>query len=329
MTATPSPSTTPAKKRGAGFAFYHEAVLVLLIVAVLILARILAPDFLAASTQLELLTHVYETALIALPMTLIIITGGIDLSVGSTMALSAVVLGLTFQAGLPLPVAVVLALVAGTLAGALNGIFVAYVRVHPLLITLATLAAYRGIAEGLSKAQPVSGFPPAFVALATGGPGGLTWPGILFIVAALLAGFVLSRTPFGLFLYAIGYNETASRFSGVPVARIKLALYTLAGTAAALASVLFVARRNTAKADIGTGMELDVIAMVVLGGTSIFGGRGRILGTVLGILLIHETREFVRWQWNRDELNLIVLGVLLIVSVLLNRLFTRGERESH
>ena len=311
------------------FAFRHEAALVFLLIAVLVLARILAPDFLAVGTQLELLTHVYEIALIALPMTLIIITGGIDLSVGSTMALSAVVLGLSFQAGLPVAVAALLAVVVGAAAGALNGWFVAYARVHPLLITLATLAAYRGIAEGISKAQPVSGFPAGFLSLSSGGFGGFTYPGMCFVAAALAAGILLSRTPFGLYLPAIGFNETATRLSGVAVARVKLLLYTLSGTAAGLAAVLFVARRNTAKADIGTGIELDVIAMVVLGGTSIFGGRGRVIGTVLGVLLIHETREFVSWHWNKDELNLIVLGVLLIVSVLLNRLLSRRERETH
>jgi rhamnose transport system permease protein len=290
---------------------------------------VLAPDFLAVDAQSELLTHVWEAALLAVPMTLVILTGGIDLSVGSTMALAAVTLGLGFQAGWPLAAAIPAALLVGAAAGALNGLFVARVRVHPLLVTLATLAAYRGIAEGVSRGAPISGFPDAFTTALTRGVGGLTPAGFFFLVAALGAAFVLSRTTWGLYLYATGNNETATRLSGVDVARMKLLLYTLNGLAAAVAAILFVARRNTAKADVGFGQELEVITMVVLGGTSIFGGRGRIAGTVLGVLLLHETREFVSWQWHRDELNLIVVGALLIVSVLLNQRLTPRGRDEH
>lgn len=304
------------------FPYWHEAVLTLLLVSLLSVAGRLSPDFVAPETQAELLTHVWETALLTLPMTLILITGGIDLSIGATMALSAVVLGLSLEAGAPPLAGAALALLTGVAAGGLNGFFIAHVRVHPLIVTLATLAAYRGIAEGISLARPLSGFPESFALLGRG-----PVPGWLFVGCALLAAVVLARTAFGLSLYAIGHNETASRFSGIAVDRTKRLLYTLSGAAAALAAVLFVARRSTAKADIGQGIELDVIAMVVLGGTSVFGGRGGIVGTVLGILLIHETREFVGWQWNRNELNLIVLGALLILSVLLHRVLSpRAER---
>ena len=152
-------------------------------------------------------------------------------------------------------------------------------------------------------------------------------PAIVFIVAAIITAIILAKTPFGRSIYAMGFNETACRFSGIPTQRIKLLLYTLAGTTASIAAMFFVARRNTAKADIGTQMELDVITAVVLGGTSIFGGRGRILGTVLGVLLIHETREFVNWHWSDQVLILIVTGVLLILSVLLNTLLTPRKRK--
>lgn len=310
------------------FPFWHEAALTALLAGLLLMARALSPDFLAPDTQWELLTHVWEAALLTLPMTWIIISGGIDLSVGSIMALCAVVLGLSFAAGVPIFGSAALAVLTGVAAGALNGVFVAYARVHPLIVTLATLAAFRGVAEGVSQARPISGFPSGFTGLSGNGGslGGVTLAGALFFAAALAAIIAQARTPFGVYLQAIGHNETATRFSGIAVSRIKLLLYTLSGTTAGLAAALFVARRNTAKADIGTGIELDVIAMVVLGGTSIFGGRGRIAGTILGILLIHETREFVSWHWNRDELNLIVLGVLLIASVLLNRLLAPRQR---
>jgi len=264
-------------------------------------------------------------------MTLIIITAGIDLSVGSTMALSAVALGLSWRAGAPLPVACLIALATGALAGLLNGVLIAFVRVHPLIVTLATLSAYRGLAEGISHAEPISGYPPAFASIIVGNVGGvslLPTPGVLFLLAAIVTAVVLIKTPFGRSLYAMGFNENACRFSGIPTHRLKLTIYMLAGFTAAVAAILFVARRNTAKADIGTGMELDVITAVVLGGTSIFGGRGRIIGTVLGVLVIHETKQFVSWRWDNDVLIYIVVGFLLILSVLLNTLVSPRGRES-
>jgi rhamnose transport system permease protein len=309
------------------FRYGHEAVLAALLIGLLAAAGLADRAFLSARVQTELSTHVWELALLALPMTLIIITAGIDLSVGAMMALSAVVLGLAYEAGSSPWVGALLALLAGIAAGAINGVFVAWVRVHPLIVTLATLAAYRGMAEGISLTRPISGFPESFAVVGRGHVAGVPIPGAIFAAAALWAAMVLGRTAFGRSVYAIGNNEAAAYFSGVVVSRIKLWLYAMSGAAAGLAAVLFVARRNTAKADIGAGMELDVITAVVLGGTSIFGGRGRIVGTLLGVLLIHETREFVSWKWDKDELNLIVIGVLLIVSVLLNSIFLRRETE--
>jgi rhamnose transport system permease protein len=220
-----------------------------------------------------------------------------------------------------MPLAIALGIATGAACGALNGVFIAFVRVHPLLVTLATYSAYRGFAEGISHAEPISGYPASFECF------GATAAGAIFGAAAALTALVLAKTPFGRSLYAMGYNETACRFSGIPTRRIKLMLYTLAGFAASIAAILFVARRNTAKADIGAGMELDVITAVVLGGTSIFGGRGHVVGTILGILLIHETRQFVSWQWNNDVLIYIVVGTLLIASVLLNTLLSPRGRE--
>jgi rhamnose transport system permease protein len=312
---------------GGGFPFWHEAVLVLMLVALLVFAGWTEPVFVRPRTQLNLASKVWELALLALPMTLIIITAGIDLSVGATMARSAVVLGMTWRAGVPVGVAAVLALLTGLACGVLNGIFVAYVRVHPLIVTLATLSAYRGLAEGISSGEAVSKFPES-LAMLSKDVAGLPIPGIIFVVAALATGVVLAKTPFGRTVYAMGFNETACRFSGLPTRRIKLQLYALAGLAAGLAAVLFVARRNTAKADVGDGIELDVITAVVLGGVSIFGGRGRVFGTLLGILLIHETREFVNWHWRNNVLIMLVIGVLLILSVLLNTLLTpRGRGD--
>lgn len=303
------------------FAYWHEVVLAALLIALLGGAYSVSPRFMNADVQKELASHAWTIAVLALPMTMIIITGGIDLSVGSTMSLSAVVLGLLIERGCTMSLAIPAALLTGALAGALNGLFIAGLRVHPLIVTLATLSAYRGIAEGISHARPLSGFPAGFATLSQ-----QPWPALIFACGLALTAFVLNKTVLGRYLYAIGHNETACRFSGVPVNRIKLRIYTLSGLAAAVAALLFVSLRNTAKADIGDGIELDVITAVVLGGTSIFGGRGGMIGTLLGLALIHETREFVSWYWQNDVLILIVVGALLIASVLLNTLLTPRGR---
>jgi rhamnose transport system permease protein len=308
--------------------FLHELVLLVLLAALLVGARRVKPDFVTLEAQIDLSMWMWELALVAVPLTLIIITGGIDLSVGGTMALSGVVMGLAFQAGWGVWASVCAAMAVGLAAGALNGAFVAFLRVHPLIVTLATMSAYRGVAEGLlGDSPPVSGFGECFTVLGQGTLVGIPIPGVIFIVLGAVAAVVLWRTAVGRELYVIGHNERAARFSGVGVGRIKLALYTMSGLVASTAAVLFVARRDTAKVDIASGIELDAIAAVVLGGTSIFGGRGRIVGTVLGVLLIHEVREFVSWHWNRDELRYIVVGGLLIVSVLLGTLLL-GRKES-
>jgi ribose/xylose/arabinose/galactoside ABC-type transport system permease subunit len=315
------------RSRLRAFPYWHEATLAMLLAGLMAGASWVAPAFVSAEAQVELSTHVWELALLSVPMTFIIITAGIDLSVGSALALSAVVLGLSYEAGIPPAIGAFLALLTGVAAGALNGVFVAYVRVHPLIVTLATLAAFRGVAEGISLGRPVSGFPEGFATIGRGTFAGIPIPGLLFALFAAFAAFILVKTPLGRSVYAIGHNETASLFSGIPVARAKLMLYSLSGAFAGLAAVILVARRNTAKADLGMAMELDVITAVVLGGTSIFGGRGNMLGTLLGVLLIHETREFVSWHWNRDELNLIVIGLLLVVSVLVHKAFSPKGRE--
>lgn len=324
MTSMAETALTPRRT----FPYWHEAVLLGLLAALMLVARALEPKFASFETQIELSRHIWELALLALPMTLIIITAGIDLSVGPIMALSAVILGMALKVwGLPPAAAAALAITVGLLGGLLNGLFVAWVRVHPLIVTLATMAAFSGIAVGLTHGEPFSSFPDGLRWAGNGTIASLPVAGVVFGVCACFAAVALGKMPLGRYLYAIGHRETAARFSGIPVAQIKLALYGLSGLAGAVAAILFIGRMNTANADIGAGVSLDVITAVVLGGTSIFGGRGRIVGTLLGVLLIHETREFVSWHWEKSELNLVVIGLLLICSVLLNAWLTPKGRD--
>lgn len=310
------------------FKWGSEAVLLALLVTLLALAFKLDPQFLSMRVQVEALSSIWEVALLAIPMTLIVLTGGIDLSVGSTMSLAAVALGMAFEAKLPLAFAVLIALAVGTACGALNGLFVAKVRVHPLIVTLATLSAFYGLAEGVSQARPISGFPQIYLDLFARNLGFVSLTGWLTVAVSFIGVLVLAKTVFGQALFAIGLNELAVKYSGIRVDRIKFLAYTLAGSAAGFAAVSYTARRNTAKADIGQGIELDVITAVVLGGTSIYGGRGSLFGTLLGVLLVHETRQFVSWHWEKDELNFIVVGTLLVVAVVVNRLFETARKQA-
>ena len=317
----------------------HEMLLAVLLVALMLVAARIDPSFVSLKAQQGLSFNAWDIAILALPMTLIIITGGIDLSVGSTMALTSVTLGMLYRvAGWPVWLAALAAVVVGILCGMLNGLFVTKVRVHPLIVTLATLSAFRGLAEGLSlgladffhASSVYSGFPGPFKqlgqkALLGNVMGSFALPAIgwLFIAAAALSALVLAKTPLGRSLYAIGHNESAARYSGIRVNRVKMLIYTLSGMAAGLVSVDYSAWRDNAQASVGQGIELDVITAVVLGGTSIFGGRGRIIGTVLGVALIHETREFVGWHYQKNEWVRLVLGILLVTAVAANGLLSR------
>lgn len=303
----------------------REAVLTVLLILLLSAAFVLEPKFVTLKAQLLLASHLWELAMVAVPLLLIIMIGGIDLSVGAMVALCAIVLGLLFEKGISPFLAALAAVGAGALLGFSNGWFVAKMRVHPLIVTLATMAAFRGIAEGISLARPISGYPDSFLALSQGKLVGVPYPLLAFALIAGLAWFILARARFGRWIIAVGIEETAARFSGIPVDRVKMLLYTFSGVICGVAASFLVARNNTAKADIGMGLELEAITAIVLGGASIDGGKGKVLGLILGLLLIHETREFVSWHWKQSELNLIVLGALLIVTLLGERLVNRSR----
>jgi rhamnose transport system permease protein len=309
------------------FRWWHEVVLALLLLGLLAVAGTLMPSFLQVKSQLLLSRHLWEFAILALGMTLVIISGGIDLSVGSTMGLCAVVFGMVFSATGSLVGSSVACIATGCGCGAFNGLLISRTGTHPLMVTLATFAAYRGMAEGISQGESYSQFGESFAWLARGTWFGVPIPGYVFAVLALGFTVFLTKTPWGRFIYVVGHNERAARFSGVAVRPLKWWLYTTSGLLAGLSSVVYVSRFDTAKADAGHGFELDVITAVVVGGTSIVGGRGSILGTTLGLILIHETRLFVSRYWRADELRSIVIGFLLIVSVLLYRAFIPPERD--
>src|SRR6185503_15383311 len=219
----------------------------------------------------------------------VIITGGIDLSVGSMMGLAAVVMGALWRdAHLPLGVAVSIALLVGLLGGALNALVITRLNFPPLIVTLGTFSLFRGIAEGLTRGiENYSGFPSNYLFLGQGYVGGVIPTQLAVLIVAIVAfGWWLHRTAFGRSLYAIGFSAEGSRYAGINVSRKLFFVYLVSGLAASVSAIIYVAHLGQAKSDAGTGFELMAITAVVLGGASIFGGRGTVLGTVLGLFAI-------------------------------------------
>jgi rhamnose transport system permease protein len=324
MTTTTSVRTASTQPgRLSRILLRQETILfVILVVGVLVLS-LQSDVFLTPENLLNQGRLTAEIALIALPMTLIIITGGIDLSVGSIVGLVAIMLGVAwFNWGLPLELAIVVALLIGTGCGLFNAFFITRVGLPPLIVTLATLALFRGLAEGIAQARSVRGYPEWFYILGQENfLGSATeFPNQLFLVVLSIIAFgaALAWTPFGRSLYAIGNNEVGARFSGLPVARNKLIIYTLSGFMSGLAGWVYVSRVSTTRSDMGNGFELTAITAVVVGGTSIFGGSGTIIGTVLGLALIQLMKNGLALSGAKGDSTTIVVGVILIGAVLLN-----------
>ena len=298
--------------------------------AVLLLIEILffcgvASRFTTWDTFFAINRDVVELGLVALPMTVVIVTGGIDLSVGSLMSLCAVLVGKLWQFGhVAIWIAVAITLVAAVLAGGLNALLVTRLRIPALIVTLGTYSLFSGVAEGLAYGREnPSGFPASFVYLGNGYLGKMPFQVILLLLALVFFWILLHRTTIGRALSAIGYSPQGARYAGIPVDRRIALCYILSGLCAGLAALVAVARVNTAKADTGSGYELLAITAVVLGGTSIFGGRGSIAGTVLGFFAIIVLKDGLLmtdrpdWlaQYTGGELAGILTGVLLLLSI--------------
>lgn len=299
-----------------------EWLLVALILVMVAVNTQLSPFFLQPRNLLRASSDFIEIGIMMLPMVFIIITGNIDLSVASTLGLAASLLGFLHNAGWPIWAAAAAALAAGALCGLLNGLLIARFGLPSLVVTLGTFSFYRGLAYGLLGDEAARGYPEAFTWLGQGRLPGTRVPVALVLFVALVVVFalVLHRTRLGRYLYAIGNNEDASRYAGAPVRRIKVGIYTLSGFVAALAGLILAARFGSTRPDIGTGLELSVITVTVLGGVSINGGVGTMLGAVLALLLIAVTRFGMGLLNLQGQVQDIVIGLLLILSILLPNL---------
>jgi len=298
----------------------REVLLLFLLLAEMALMQSLSPLFLTPDNLIEVVRQSAEIGLIALAMTLVIITAGIDLSVGSIVGLSIIMMGMLWEdAGLPLWVAVLLALLTGTLLGGFNGTLITLIGIPPLIVTLATMAGFRGIALGMSQARSIRNFPEGFLHLGQGYAAGIPVQVWILAVAALLFHLALTRTAWGRSVFGIGANEAAARLSGVPVNRVKLQVYMLSGFMSALAAVIYAAHVSVAKPDAGLGFELTAITAVVLGGTAVSGGEGGVLGTLIALLMVGFLRSGLTLARVPSEAQDMMVGLLLILVVAVDR----------
>ncbi len=296
----------------------RESAIIALVIVVVLFASIVVPNFGSKITMTYLLLDIFPILIIALPMTAIIVTGEIDLSVASIVGLSSVLTGVLTQAGVPFGLTIVLALAAGLLAGTINGFLITAVGLPSLAVTIGTLALFRGIAVGMLGTTAVTEFPAFWTDLAKEkiGSTGIPVVMILFVVLAIAFAILLHFTKLGRGVFAIGLSPEAARFSGVDVARTKMLLYMLSGAVSALAGIYFTLRYGSARGDNATGMELQVIAAVLLGGVSIFGGRGALHGVIAGVVLIGVLGSALRLANVTSDVINIITGALLIGAVI-------------
>jgi rhamnose transport system permease protein len=299
-------------------AWSWEALLIALLILTVVLGTSLSPYFLTPFNLSLMIESVMEIAIMSLSMTLIIIVGEIDLSVASVLGLASVMMGVTWSAGIPLWLDIIIALAVGALAGLFNGLLVTRLGLPSLVVTLGTLALYRGLAYVILGSQAVSNFPSGYTTFGFGDvPGTLIpWTLILFVFLALICVIVLHRSWIGRQLYAIGINKEAARFAGIQVNRIKLLLFVLSGVLSTLAGIVFTARISSARADNALGFELDVIAVVLLGGIDIFGGRGTLIGVILALFVVGGLRNALGLANISGDIQNTIIGTLLVFSVL-------------
>jgi rhamnose transport system permease protein len=291
---------------------------------VLVVASLGVPNFGTSRNFTFLVLDLLPIALVALPMTFIIITGEIDLSVASTLGLSSAIMGLLWNHNMSIQTIIPLCILIGAVLGAVNGFLVTGLGLPSLAVTIGTLALYRGLAFVVLGDSAVADFPYNYTTWVTGNIGGGAVPNVLIVIVvlALIFGIVLHATPFGRSLFAIGANAQAAHFSGIRVARTKFWLYVLSGAVAGLVGVMWTLRYSSARADNGSGLELAVVAAVLLGGVSIFGGKGSLPGVLAGVVLLAALQNALRLQDVSGQALNIVTGALLVLSVLLPNIAT-------
>lgn len=281
------------------------------------------PYFATAANLANVAEQSAITGVLAIGMTFVILTGGIDLSVGSLVALAGVITGVVLQRDMPVAVAVVAGLGAAMAAGAINGAMIAHFMLPPFIATLGMMSVARGAALLLSDGRPISGFPESLRRLATGSVVGVPAPVLLMLALYVVAYVVLTRTVVGRHVYAIGSNEEATTLAGIRVGLHKVLVYAISGVSAGVCATLLLARLNTAQPIAGVGYELDAIAAVVIGGTSLLGGSGSVIGTLIGALIMSVLRNGLNLLGVSSYLQQVAIGLVIIVAVVIDMALRR------
>jgi ribose transport system permease protein len=285
----------------------------------------MSPTFLTGPNLINVLQQSSINACIALGMTLVIISGGIDLSVGPVAALSAVLGAAMLVAGVPVPLAILGALAVGAFCGFLNGALITWGGLQPFIVTLGGLSLYRALALIFTGGTPIFGLPDVFRALTNGNLAGIPNPVIVVAVLALLAWVILNKSPLGEYFMAVGGNPEAARIAGVPVTLTKLAAYMISGLMAAVAALILIGRLGAAEPTLGTLWELDAIAAAAIGGASLMGGRGSIPGTLIGAIILGTLRNGLTLMNVQAFYQLLATGIIIIVAMLIDKV-TSGKR---
>ncbi|MBW6409221.1 ABC transporter permease [Clostridium weizhouense] len=280
---------------------------------------ILTPRFLSISNITNVLTQVSVNAIIAIGMTFVILTGGIDLSVGSTLAISGALAASIINSNGNVFLAIVAAIVVGIIVGVINGMLISKGKVQAFIVTLASMTIFRGVTYVFTNGNPISGLTGSFNAIGNLKLGILPLPVIITAIMVGIAYYVLTQTRFGRYLYALGGNEDSARLSGINTDRIKTLVYVVSGIAAAISGVIITSRIGSASPNAGSGFELDAIAAVVIGGTSLAGGEGSVMGTIIGALIIGVLNNGLNLLNVSPFYQLIIKGIVILVAVLLDK----------
>lgn len=302
--------------------------LLFIFAALFVVASLVAPQFLTSQNLANLLQQSSLTGIVAIGMTLVILTAGIDLSVGSVAALAGMLVAIFIGMGIAWPVALLLAVLAGAVSGGIVGSLSAYLMLPAFMVTLAALQSVRGLTYLTTNGTPTtSEIPMGLRFLGAGSVGPIPTVGIIFIVVAIVAGVVLNKTTYGEYIYAVGSNKDAARLSGLPVKKILVSVYVISGSLAAFAGILLTARLTIGQPTANQGLELDAIAAVVLGGTSLFGGKGSIFGTFVAVLLLSVLRNLFNLMGLSSFFQMLVTGLILVAALILNHVLDRrGSR---
>ncbi|RKF19786.1 ABC transporter permease [Alginatibacterium sediminis] len=318
-----NPGTDPVSLKLVTRFLLNNALYVVLAILVVSLT-ILSDNFLTTANLTNILRQVSFQAIIAVGMTMIIILAQIDLSVGSVVAFAAVVNALMIKAGIPIPVALLLTVAISSLWGVISGWVTAYFNLHAFLVTLAMMTLIRGVTYTITGGYPVSGLPMEFLQLGSGYFAGIPLPIIYMAVIYIVGIFVMKKTPFGRAIYAIGGNSEAARLSGLNVSQVKIAVFAITAALSGFVGIILSSRLMAGSPELGISWELDVIAAVIIGGTSMFGGSGRLVGTLVGVLFVGVLTNGMILLDVNPYMQQVAKGLLILGAVILNSL----KRES-